>query len=327
MPKISVISPIYGVEAFIEKAAESMMCQTLDDVEFIFVNDNTKDNSIEILKSVIAKYPERSSQVKIINHSKNLGLPTARNTGLDVAVGDFVFHWDSDDYAENDMLETMYDYAVNQDADIVWCDWFLSFSSNERRMNQPDYSTSEDALKGMLGGGMKYNVWNKLVKRSLYEENRIRFPEGYGMGEDLTMILLFIYARRVYHINSAFYHYIKTNANAYTKGLKEEHFTSLKRNVEWLSDEIRKRTNTDLEAEIAFLKLESKYPLLVTTNKISMYKLWNNWFPEANKFIAKNHNVSFRSRFVQKLAAKKLYWAVWLHYILICKIVYGIIYK
>lgn len=304
-----------------------MMRQTLDDVEFIFVNDCTKDNSIEILESVIANFPERAAQVKIINHDKNRGLPTARNTGLDVATGEFVFHWDSDDYADPDMLENMYEHALDKEADIVWCDWYLTFSSKERKMSQPDYSTPLEALRGMLGGGMKYNVWNKLVRRSLYVDNNIRFPDGYGMGEDLTMMLPFIYAHKVSHLKKAFYHYLKTNTNAFSNSLKEEHFISLKRNVEWISEEIRKRSGLDFEKEIAFLKLESKYPLIVASGNIKIYKMWNDWFPESNKFITQNRNVSSRSRFLQTMAARKQYWAVWLHYILICKIVYGIIYR
>lgn len=151
MAKISVISPIYGVENFIGKSVESMMRQTLDDVEFIFVNDCTKDKSLEILQSVIARFPERSSQIKIINHVCNKGLPSARNTGLEAAKGDYVFHWDSDDYADAEMLESMYNHAVKNNADIIWCDWYLTFSENERRMEQPDYDSPLSALKGMLG--------------------------------------------------------------------------------------------------------------------------------------------------------------------------------
>ncbi|MEE1021985.1 MAG: glycosyltransferase family 2 protein [Muribaculaceae bacterium] len=327
MPKVSVISPIYGVESFIAKSAESMMLQTLGDVEFIFVNDCTKDRSIEILNDVIAAFPERAGQVKILNHDVNKGLPAARNTGLDAANGDFIFHWDSDDYAERDMLERMYRHAVEKNADIVWCDWYLTFSSNERKMAQPDYSTAEEALRGMLGGGMKYNVWNKLAKRSLYTENNIHFPDGYGMGEDMTMMLLFIYANKVSHLGSAFYHYLKTNSNAFSNCLKTEHFESLKRNVEWIAKEIGERTTLNLDKEIAFLKLESKYPLIVASGSKEMYKLWNSWFPEANKYISQNSNVSSRSRFVQKMAARRQYWAVWLHYVLVCKIIYGLIYK
>lgn len=322
-PKVSVISPIYKVASFIEKAAESMMQQTLQDVEYIFVDDATPDDSIDVLQRVLAKYPKRIC--RIIHHDQNKGLPSARNTGLAAAKGEYVFHWDSDDYAEHDMFEKMYDFAKNQNADIVWTDWYLTFSTNERRMSQPDYATSMDAIKGMLGGAMKYNVWNKLARRSLYDG--ILFPDGYGMGEDLTMLLVFANAGKVAHLKEAFYHYQKINSNAFSNSLKPQYFEPLKRNILWIAEELRKRFGNDLEKEISFLKLESKYPLLVGTGDFDSYRLWNEWFPEANKYISENHNVNFRSRFVQKLAVYKQYWAIWLHYQLICNLIYGIIYK
>ncbi|MDE6509077.1 MAG: glycosyltransferase, partial [Muribaculaceae bacterium] len=91
IPKVSVIAPVYGVESFIGRAVESMMAQTLDDVEFIFVDDCTPDGSVSVLRDVVVRYPER--QVRILRHDVNRGLPAARNTGLDVARGEYIFHW------------------------------------------------------------------------------------------------------------------------------------------------------------------------------------------------------------------------------------------
>lgn len=199
IPKVSVIVPIYGVEAFIERCARSLMEQTLDGVEYIFVDDASKDGSIVLLKKVMEKYPAKNKAVSIIIHEKNKGLPAARNTGLEKANGEYIFHCDGDDFIESNALELLYNAAKENEADIVWCDWYLTFKKNERRMSEPSFVEPIDALKSMLGGGMKYNVWNKLVRRKLYTENSIYFPEGYGMGEDMTMILLFAYAHKVYH--------------------------------------------------------------------------------------------------------------------------------
>lgn len=327
MPKVTVISPVFGVERFIKRSVESMMIQTLDDVEFIFVNDCTKDRSIDILKSVIKRYPHRESQVRVINHEINRGLPSARNTGLSAATGDFIFHWDSDDYAEPDMLERMYNHTVYYESDIVWTDWFLNLSASQRYMSQPNYDNPISALKGMLGGAMKYNVWNKLAKRSLYLEHEVRFPDGFGMGEDMTMMLLFAHAKKVTYLPNAFYHYIRTNNNAISLGIDKKNFIPLKRNVLWIADELKKRTDVDLRKEISFLKLESKYPLLVTSGDIKMYKIWKLWFPEANRYILENTNVSVRSRIIQLLASSRQYWAVWLHYKIVCSFIYSLIYK
>lgn len=167
--RLSVIIPIFGVERFIEKCAESLMSQTMtDEVEFIFVDDASKDRSREILETVIARYPGRLKQVRILTHEVNKGLPAARNTGLAVATGEYVYHFDGDDYAEPDLFERMLNTAEATDAEYVWADWILSYEHSDRLMKQPEFTDASEALEGMLKGQMKYNVWNKIVKRSLY---------------------------------------------------------------------------------------------------------------------------------------------------------------
>ena len=90
--KVSVIIPVYKVEKFIDKCASSLLEQTLDDVELIFVDDASPDGSMNLLKECVSRYPKREGQIKIIHHEKNQGLPAARNTGLAKAVGEYVFH-------------------------------------------------------------------------------------------------------------------------------------------------------------------------------------------------------------------------------------------
>ena len=88
MPKVSVIVPVYGVEKYIERCARSLFEQTLDDIEYIFVDDCSPDRSIEILNQVIGEYPGRKDQVQIIHHASNQGLALARQTGLKAATGE-----------------------------------------------------------------------------------------------------------------------------------------------------------------------------------------------------------------------------------------------
>ena len=326
MIKVSVIIPIYNVSLFIERCAESLMQQTLDNVEFIFVNDATPDDSIAILEKVIAAHPERNGAVRIVHHDSNKGLPAARNTGMAHAQGKYLFHCDSDDYMEPDMLEQLYNKAKESDADIVWCDWFLTFAQNERYMKQPSFDTPMEALKAMLSGGMKYNVWNKFVKRSLYTDNNIEFPAGYGMGEDMTMMMLFAHAKSVTYVPRAFYHYVKLNTGAFSQTYSDRHLVELKHNVERTANYLQSAAGGTIEKELAFFKLESKFTFLIS-DKPSKYRLWSEWYPEANKYILKNRNVSTRSRWLQWAAWKGQWWIVWLHYQLVIRVVYGIIYR
>lgn len=96
--KVSIIIPIYGVELFIERCAISLFEQTLDDIEYIFVDDCTMDKSVQILQGIIAKYPQRKDNVFIIRHERNKGLASARKTGLKFVHGEYVAHCDSDDW-------------------------------------------------------------------------------------------------------------------------------------------------------------------------------------------------------------------------------------
>lgn len=325
--KVSVIVPIYNVEKFITRCVETLMEQTLPEVEFIFVNDATPDNSWNILNEVLKKYPARCSDVILLEHDLNKGLPVARNTGLSIAHGEYIFHCDSDDFVEHDMLECLYNKAIEENADIVWCDWFLSFEKSERYMKQPCFTSAMDALKAMLGGGMKYNVWNKLVRRSLYVENNISFPAGHGMGEDMTMMLLFVYASNVVYLSKAFYHYVKTNSGAYTQNHSKRNLEDLKYNVERIEKFLYQLYGTSLDKEIAFLKLDVKFPFLIMGTSIQQYKEWTNLYPEANKYICQNNYISFRSRVLEWFAWKKQWWIVRLYYWIVIKFVYGVIYK
>ena len=130
--KVSVIIPVYNVASYIERCARSLFGQTLREMEFIFVDDSSPDRSIQIVREVLKEFPHRVHQVKFLRNEQNKGLPAARINGLRVATGEYVYRCDSDDYLEPDVLETMYRAAKANDADIVWCDWFLSPAHNER---------------------------------------------------------------------------------------------------------------------------------------------------------------------------------------------------
>ena len=326
MIKVSVIIPIYKVEKFIERCVRSLMEQTLQEVEYIFVDYSTPDNSIQILQSVLKEYPNRAEQVKLLVHAHNKGLPAARNTGLSVASGEYIFHCDSDDYVDVDMLERLYEEAIRKEAEIVWCDWFLTFEKNERYMKQPEYMSSIDALKAMLSGGMKFNVWNKLVRRSLYIDNQIVFPDGYGMGEDMTMMMLFVHAKKVTYLPNAFYHYVKLNTGAFSQTYSDKHLVELQHNVKRIVEYIHHNFGNDLEKELAFFKLEVKFPFLISGDS-KKYELWKKWYPESNAYILQNKNISTRSRWLQWFAWKEQFWIVKLYHGVLMKIVYGIIYR
>lgn len=324
--KVSVIVPIYNVAKFLARCVKSLMEQTLAEVEFIFVNDATPDNSWNVLNDVLKKYPARRSDVVLLEHDVNKGLPAARNTGLGVAHGEYIFHCDSDDFVEHDMLESLYNKAVNDNSDIVWCDYFLSYVGSERYMKQPSYSTSHEALVAMLCGRMKYNVWNKLVKRCLYVDNNIFFPSGNAMGEDMTMMMLFPFASKVTYLHRAFYHYVQWNDTSLTKKFSLYKLEPLKKNADRIIVFLSGLSDETWMHEINSFKLLVKWPFLIT-NKYSFYYLWQKWYPEANESIWDCKYVSKRIKFIEWCASKRMYWIVWLHYWVVLKFFYSILYK
>ena len=324
-PKVSVIVPVYGVEKFVEHCAVSLMEQTLDGIECIFVDDCTPDNSIDIIRDVISRYPDRDA--RIVSHSENRGLPSARNTGLGLAAGKYVFHCDGDDWIEPNMLEKMYAVAENANADIVYCDFYLSYEKNERYMSNPCLESREELLRqGFLSGAMKYNVWNKLVRRSLYTDNGIHFPDGHSMGEDMTMIRLTACAERVKYLPEALYHYVQTNSSAFSKTQSRKQLDDIQYNVDTTVSFLREKYGDNIEDDIRNFKLSIKFPFLISDNR-EQYKLWEEWYPEANGNVMSNKSLSFRSRFLQWMASKKLWTGVRLYHLMVYKIVYRLLYR
>jgi glycosyltransferase involved in cell wall biosynthesis len=323
---VSIIVPIYNVESYIERCVRSLFEQTLNNIEYVFVDDCSPDQSMTVLHRLIKAYEQKGLTIKIISHEQNKGLPSARNSGLVAATGEYVFHCDSDDWMERDAIEKMYQAAQVKAADIVWTDWYLSFEKKERYMRQQGEGSPLDCIKAMLSGRLKYNVWNKLVRRSIYVDHHITFPEGFGMGEDMTMIKTFAFARKVCYLPEALYHYIRMNMSAFTQMASESHLEQVLHNASHIIAFLQERYGEELNEELQFFKLNIKLPFLIT-NDPNSYRRWLEWYPEANSYIDRNKQFSRRIRLIQRAAVNKQFWVLRLHYYLVIRVVYGIIYK
>jgi len=328
--KISIIVPVYNVEKFIGKCVRSLFEQTYSYIEYIFVDDCSLDKSINILEAILEEYPNRKEQTRIIRHEENKGLPSARNSGLKLATGEYIFHCDSDDYLDINAIKLLLEEVEKNNADVVWCDWYLSFKKNERYMHQKPNKTGIisglEVIKLILGGKIRHNVWNKLVKRELYIKNNICFPDNYGMGEDVTMIKLFAFTDRVCYLPKALYHYVQINENAFTHKTTEKHLEELKYNIDHINSFLKSKYDEDINDYICFFKLNTKLHFLISSEK-KLYERWLDWFPEANDYIDKNHMFSKRIKILQKMALKRHFWFLRLHYYLVIRFVYGFIYS
>lgn len=325
---VSVIIPVYNASATLEACLDSLNRQTIQRFELLFIDDSSTDRSLDILMSYAEQYSTGDFVVKVLRHERNRGVAAARNTGLEYATGEYVYYVDADDFIEPDTLECLLKEAQEKELDIVGHEWFLTFKSDERYMKQPLFVTPDEALRQMMCGVMRWNLWLFLVRRSLYVENNIRFIEGMNMGEDMmVMMKLFACAKRVTIINRAFYHYGQSNSGSLTKTYSAEHIRQVTNNVQEAERFISASSYAGLLSEfIPLLKLNIKLPLLITDDE-SRYRQWTEWFPEANGYVMKNKRLPLRTRLLQLAAVKRYDFLLKLYYRFVFKLVYGVIYK
>lgn len=213
MSIISVLVPVYGVEAYIERCSRSLFEQTCSDLEYVFVDDCSPDRSIDVLRSVMKDYPFKEHCVKIIRHNKNRGLAAARNTLLDNATGEFVCFVDSDDWLEKDAIQVLIQRQIETDADVVLGDRCEHKSSRVDELRYMDVEKNLRILMNLDGNYMPFT--GTLIRKSLFDENAIRCIEGLNMAEDVRMVCLLSYfANKVVPAGRIVYHYDTTNPNS-----------------------------------------------------------------------------------------------------------------
>ncbi len=328
-PLVSIIIPVYNAEMTLSICLEALHRQNYTSLEYIFVNDASTDASLSMIQAFAAQFNKSVERhVTIVNHTSNQGVATARNSGLDRATGDFIYYVDADDNIDANAITVMMQKVQETSADIVGFNWFLSFDKNERKMNQPNFSTPWEAIEKILRGVMRWNLWLFIVKRSIYEDHNIRFQPAMNMGEDLmVMIKLLVHANRVTFIDEALYHYRQSNTESLTKVYSQDHMKQVTANVAEVTKVLYNSSFSDKIGDlIMFLKLNIKLPLLISDRNTN-YERWLSWFPEANAYTMQNKALSLRTRIIQFFAAKRMFWALKLYYYLVVRFVYGVIYK
>ena len=327
-PFISVIMPVFNAGNRVHTALESLLVQDYSNLEIIIINDCSTDNSLSVIGEYVPVLEGRGMSVKVISHPQNSGVATARNTGLAHASGEYIYYVDADDRIESNTIRLLFKKAMSENADIVGCNWFLTFEKNERIMNQPSFTESKDAIQKMLNGSMRWNLWLFLVRRSLYEKHQIRFVPGLNMGEDLlVMVKLFIHAGKVVFLNKGLYHYGQSNGQSLTKIYSDVHIQEVVANVKEVEQYLLNSSFAgQLGSSIDFLKLNIKLPLLIS-DQVEQYQRWLNWFPEVNDKVMYNSALPLRTRYIQWLAVKGHFWVIKLYYRVVIKFVYGSLYK
>lgn len=215
--KISLIAPIYGVERYIKKFAESVLGQTADNIEFIFVNDGTKDASMEILEQLIEeRFAYLRPHITIIN-KENQGLPLARKSGFERATGEYILCADSDDWLELDAVEKIVATIERTNADIVYFDLVKEYGNKQSIKRERDYTAATKRLfiRNIFNYRSAGYTVTKCFRRSLYTDNVIYTPI-LGMHEDIYLMSQIIHhANSLVHLPEVLYHYRKDNEQAF----------------------------------------------------------------------------------------------------------------
>ena len=269
MPKISVIIPVFGVEKYIECCAISLFEQTLDDIEFIFIDDCTLDRSIEILKDVIEKYrlriEEQNYSVKIVKMPVNSGLPAVRRYGIQLATGTYVAHCDSDDWVDVDLYRQLYEKIVADNADIATCDYVETNRKEVLCIRKGLLSyDKEKCIKDMMYMRTSWSMWNKLIKRNLYD-NIDEYPKYY-MGEDMALSLpLMLVSTKITYCPDVYYHYFINPTSSSRKHSKEDaifRYNSVQSNLEIVKRAYSGKANAKYLKAINYMYFFQKTKLL-----------------------------------------------------------------
>lgn len=225
MSKISIIVPVYNVERYISQCIESLLSQTIEDIEIILIDDGSPDSS----GSICDEYANRDSRIKVI-HQRNQGVSVARNTGISVARGSWITFVDGDDWVEKNMCELALNQAEKYKADITIWSYFKNYATEEKELElipggdsifiddkdmlelkaiYPYYD--EKILKNTVSAGV---VWCKLYKKDFILDKNLRFKEGLTRAQDTVFSLnAFEEASKIVYFNKSLYHYRITNTS------------------------------------------------------------------------------------------------------------------
>jgi glycosyltransferase len=311
---VSYIIPIYNVSGYIEKSVGSLLEQSYSNIEYIFINDCSSDDSEIKLRRIIEEFPVRRNKIKVITNEQNLGSATTRNTGLDMARGEYVMFADSDDWISCDYVESMVHKIESGGDDIVYCDYFESYDNREKLINQNYGIDNVECIRSMLGGGLHGSTWNKIYRRSFLLKSKQRFVRGADLFEDVSWnIRLFACTTKISYIPKAFYHYVQYNSNSIIKSMassekKRDRAMQRIENVRVACDYLIALGFVEkLGKEMGEWKLMAKNDLIDDKDDSSLQS-WINTFPEADAAIIKCNKITWNYKLLLKYLHYRLIW-------------------
>ncbi len=223
--KISIIVPIYNVDKYLKRCLDSIINQTYKNIEILLIDDGSPDDC----GAICDEYAKKDKRIKVI-HKKNGGLSDARNYGIEASRGDYIMFIDSDDYISKNMCKILLKNALENNADIVTCNFKEIYLNNIEKVNKQSQrerinvvSNIEAIYKYFIKNDLDMNVvWNKIYKRNLFfGENKIRFPVGKLHEDDFTVYKFYYYSNKIVIISDVLYYYFRRE-NSITGNFSEK---------------------------------------------------------------------------------------------------------
>ncbi|MDD2494154.1 MAG: glycosyltransferase [Tissierellia bacterium] len=294
--KLSVIVPVYKVEKFISKCIDSILNQTFSNFELILIDDGSPDKS----GTICDEYAKKDNRIIVI-HKANGGVSSARNVGLYMAKGEYIIFIDADDYIESNMFELMLQEAYNKNADVVICDFFIQWRLVNKKTKENINTQPKLFTLDLIKCDTTPSFCNKIIKKNLFINNDIDFPEGIILGEDyLTQIKLSTFYHLIFKIDIPLYHYVKTNSYSSMSYLKFKHIDDTVTTFDIMYDYLQEKQilNDEIIEAINIGKVRKKASL-INNSKNKYRKHAFEIFPEIKnhdilKYISKYDRIIFK---------------------------------
>lgn len=298
--KISIIIPFYNVEKYIYDCASSLLLQSLRNIEYIFIDDGSKDNSVAELNRAIKEHSDVCT--KIIIHSYNKGIAASRNEGIHISCGDYIGFVDADDWIDKFMFEKLYDIAIRDGADLVWCDYYIEYPMYSKR-EQVNFSDDNiiDFMRLYLTRSVNH-LWNMLVHRNLYIMNNISFLDGNDMCEDYNVTTkLFYCSKRRRHVSESLYHY-RYNMNSICNTMSRKDYIARLKNASELIEYFEDKDIYEAIKQYLYYRiLLYKQFYLYKEKNITAYM---QTYPESNKYILSNPFYGRKAKIIEWISVK-----------------------
>ena len=305
--QISIIIPFYNVATFIEKSARSLLNQRFESIQYIFVDDASTDNSLDLLKSVVKEYPNRIEDITILENKSNLGSSGSRNKGLEIVKGKYLTFCDGDDTIEEDGILEMYNAIESSESDILWTDFYFSYPDSEKYSIQAVAEDNIEFINNLLQEKVHGALWNKLYKFSLFQDHQIKFIPNRDMWEDLFLnIQLFHFANKITYLPKAFYHYVQFNSSSLGTRNNPKKLNDILFHCQAIIEFLEANSKKSHLDEVASLKFAAKQTLLFSTD-INEFKRWVNIYPEVNNQAFQANRLPIHLKTIAWLTSKKMW--------------------